>query len=385
MSTDRISPIQRRERPRPVPTRLAWCALAAMAVMVAATACVPKNPGPTGLYLGTQTSITPTVTPERDGIVWGAAPVIDPNYGRTLYRGTKFETPDPRPAATTTGDQPLRTWVAKPNNTVKKRPAILWFHGGGFAMGVGSSDDLARGEGAEYAKRGYVSFSFEYRIDTTLYGTTVPALGRPPSLCQWVQDNIDPEDPGWLARYAKCVANIDAAREDALAAVRWVRAHAADYDIDPNKIAIGGFSAGAVLASLVAYAPEEVGTTTYFTSDDRSVDSSRVQAAFGASGCFYTETFEPPTQMGAGDAPIALIASKNDPIVPYTCVTDTIAAARDAGLVAELTSYCNSSAHSKAIYNPNKTATDDAWTNFLARELGLYTDMRPPSAAPFCT
>lgn len=357
----------------------------AMTIMLVATACVPKNPGPTGLYLGTQSSITPTITPERDGIVWGAAPIIDPQYGGTLYGGTMFETKDPRPAATPTGDQPLRVWVAEPDNTVKKRPAILWFHGGGFAMGVGSSDDLARGEGAEYAERGYVSFSFEYRIDTTLYGATVPALGRPPSLCQWVQDNIDHDDAAWVARYTKCVANIDAAREDALAAVRWVRAHAAEYDIDPNKIAIGGFSAGAVIASLVAYAPEEVGATTYFAGDDRSIDASRVRAAFGASGCFVTEDFLPPTQMGTGDAPVALIASKNDPITPYTCVTDTVAAARKAGLVAELTSYCNSSAHSKAIYNPNKAATDDAWTNFLARELGLYTDMRPPSAAPFCT
>ena len=383
MSTDRglRGPSNRRRSA----TRAVRCTIAALSVGLAATACIPKNPGPSGLYLGVQSSITPTITPENNGIVWGAAPVIDPNYGKTLYRGTKFETSDPRPAATAQGNQPLRVWVAKPNNTVKKRPAILWFHGGGFAMGVDATDDLARAEGAEYAKRGYVSLSFEYRIDTTLFGDTVPALGRPPALCQWVQDNIDPTDAAWVTKYDKCVENIDAAREDALAAVRWVRAHAAEYDIDPNKIAIGGFSAGAVIASLVGYAPEEVGSTTYFAGDTRSVEASRVRAAFGASGCFVTEDFLPPSQMGAGDAALALIASKNDPITPYTCVTDTVTAARKAGLVAELTSYCNSSAHSKAIYNPNKAATDDAWTNFLARELGLYTDMRPATTAPFCT
>lgn len=42
-------------------------------------------------------------------------------------------------------------------------------------------------------------------------------------------------------------------RADGRRAMRWVRAHAADYQIDPDKIGIVGFSAGGEVASEVAY------------------------------------------------------------------------------------------------------------------------------------
>lgn len=45
------------------------------------------------------------------------------------------------------------------------------------------------------------------------------------------------------------------AAADARRAVRWVRAHAADYGIDPKRIGIMGFSAGGELVSLVANNP----------------------------------------------------------------------------------------------------------------------------------
>ncbi|WP_395404420.1 alpha/beta hydrolase [Pseudoduganella sp. UC29_106] len=46
------------------------------------------------------------------------------------------------------------------------------------------------------------------------------------------------------------------AASDLRRAVRWVRAHAADYGIDPQRIGIMGFSAGGELVSLVADNPE---------------------------------------------------------------------------------------------------------------------------------
>jgi len=42
-------------------------------------------------------------------------------------------------------------------------------------------------------------------------------------------------------------------RADGRRAMRWVRAHAADYEINPNKIGIVGFSAGGEVASEVTY------------------------------------------------------------------------------------------------------------------------------------
>ena len=46
------------------------------------------------------------------------------------------------------------------------------------------------------------------------------------------------------------------AASDLRRAVRWVRAHAADYGIDPQRVGVMGFSAGGELVSLVADNPE---------------------------------------------------------------------------------------------------------------------------------
>ncbi|HEY0316242.1 MAG TPA: alpha/beta hydrolase [Sphingomonas sp.] len=60
-----------------------------------------------------------------------------------------------------------------------------------------------------------------------------------------------------LAREAGSPYSIERdAAADARRAVRWVRAHAADYGVDPNRIGLMGFSAGGELVSLAADNPE---------------------------------------------------------------------------------------------------------------------------------
>lgn len=341
----------------------------------------PPDPGPAGLYLGVQPDIHPVVPPQDDPIVWGAAPPIDANYGGTLYAGTGAAVTDPRPALDEHGDEPLRMWMADPHDGRTGRPAIVWVHGGGFAKGVDSMYGLARSTAQNYASRGYVGFSVEYRIDSTVIGTS----NNPSSLCQWVQDNENPTDAVWLARRGQCERNITAAQYDVEAAVRWIRAHADTYGIDPDRIAVGGFSAGAVTASNLAYQSDQVGDISYFPGDDRSVAGSKVQAAFGASGCTYSEDGGAPSTIDAGDAPIALIHSEYDQSVPYQCAMTTVQTARAKGLVAEMTSYCSAGGHANELYDEHRAATDQLWTNFLARELGLYSGLRPPTAAGFCT
>jgi dienelactone hydrolase len=237
---------------------------------------------------------------------------------------------------------------------------------------------LANGAGKEYAQRGYVGVSVEYRIDTTLIGEQRGSQ-RPPSLCQWVQDNQDPSDPLWVQRYEQCRRNVMAAQHDVQGAVRWLRQHASTYGIDPNRIAVGGFSAGAVTAANLAFRSDDVGDVRYFTGDNLSSASSKVQAGFGASGCEYE-----PTSINRGDAPTSWIHSKFDPAVPYSCISQNVTAARAVSLVAELTSYCNDRQHADVLYNAHKPATDAQWTTFLARELHIYSGMRPPSTDPVC-
>jgi acetyl esterase/lipase len=60
-----------------------------------------------------------------------------------------------------------------------------------------------------------------------------------------------------LAREAGSTYTIEAnAVADAKRAIRWVRAHAKDYGVDPHRVGIMGFSAGGELVSLLADNPQ---------------------------------------------------------------------------------------------------------------------------------
>lgn len=109
----------------------------------------------------------------------------------------------------------LEIWVWKPANwqAGDRRSAIVFYHGGGWRNG--SPTAFAR-QSATLAGRGMVAFSVQYRL-TSQPGITV----------------------------ADCV-------KDAKSAFRWVRAHAGELGIDPEKIAAGGGSAGGHLAAALA-------------------------------------------------------------------------------------------------------------------------------------
>src|SRR5215469_12397527 len=93
-------------------------------------------------------------------------------------------------------------------------PAIVAIHGGGFNSGDRSMllDGILR-----LAEHGYAAAAIDYRMAP---GTQFPA-----------------------------------AVQDAKAAVKFLRANAAKYSIDPDRIATGGLGAGATLALLVGLTP----------------------------------------------------------------------------------------------------------------------------------
>jgi acetyl esterase/lipase len=114
------------------------------------------------------------------------------------------------------------------------RPAIVLIHGGGWLMGTRMQ---VRTYGQEFAKRGYVVASIDYR--------TMPDYAFP-----------------------YCV-------HDAKAAVRWLRLNADKYRIDPNRIATMGESAGGHIAGMLATTTPEDG----FEGEENPGPSSEVQAA----------------------------------------------------------------------------------------------------------
>jgi acetyl esterase len=108
---------------------------------------------------------------------------------------------------------PLAARLYVPPAVPETRSLVVFFHGGGFVMGsVLSSDPLCR---LLAAQSGVRVLSVDYRLA--------------------------PEHP------------YPAALDDATAAFRAVRADAAEYGADPDLIAVGGDSAGANLALVVAH------------------------------------------------------------------------------------------------------------------------------------
>lgn len=108
--------------------------------------------------------------------------------------------------------------IFRPENLEKSKPlpGILFIHGGGW-LGMSRKDirHLAMG----MAQRGYVTASADYR----------------------------------LAGEAKYPAAV----QDCVCALKWFRAHAKEYHVDPENIGVMGNSAGAHLALMVAYAGDE--------------------------------------------------------------------------------------------------------------------------------
>ena len=93
-------------------------------------------------------------------------------------------------------------------------PVILYIHGGAWRSGNKSEYKRL---GTDLATKGYAGFSINYDLHSDSFPIS------------WQQ-----------------------ARD----AVRFLRAHATEYHLDPNRIGIAGASAGGELAALVALAPE---------------------------------------------------------------------------------------------------------------------------------
>lgn len=111
----------------------------------------------------------------------------------------------------TANGKPLLLDAYLPSAGGAPAPAIVMIHGGGWRTGDKAS---WAEEAMRFAERGWPAFSVNYRLD----------------------------EPSPFP------AEVD----DVQAAVRWVRAHAGEYRVDPRRIAALGESAGGHLAAMLA-------------------------------------------------------------------------------------------------------------------------------------
>jgi dienelactone hydrolase len=219
---------------------------------------------------------------------------------------------------------------------------IVWIHGGGFLTGNRAGiGDVA----AEWARRGYVTLSISYRLDSG-------------NKCQQYQDGTITDPVQAEIERARCERVITAAAEDASDAVAWIRSRAADFGVDPTRIAIGGASAGAVTALNVGQWSNPGGGPI--------PAAVRVKAVLAMSGCQYA-----PERIDANDAPVAMIASGNDISVPYECSVDTVDAARGFGTPTVANYWPSESGHAKDLYRQHQAEIDEAWTAFVYQQLKL--------------
>ncbi len=125
----------------------------------------------------------------------------------------------------------------------KKAPVLVAVHGGGWQVG---NKQFYRYWGLFLARAGYAVFAVDYR------------LGKP---------GVFP-----------------AAVYDVKAAIQFVRAKAAEYDLDPDRIGVVGDSAGAHLASLVALAGEQFNSA--YRDDANAAVPATVKCVIGFYGVY---------------------------------------------------------------------------------------------------
>jgi acetyl esterase/lipase len=155
-----------------------------------------------------------------------------PNFGLTPTRKIPFKQ---------IADWKLELHLFEPpgHKASDRRPAIVLFHGGEW---IGGDATQFYYQCDYLAQRGMTAFSANYRLKS-------PESARPYITDATIAEiNARGIVPGQRARGTKdCVA-------DAKSAVRWIRQHAAELGVDPDRIAAGGGSAGGQLAAAAAAA-----------------------------------------------------------------------------------------------------------------------------------
>jgi acetyl esterase/lipase len=128
-----------------------------------------------------------------------------------------------------------------------KAPALVGVHGGGWQIG---DRRFYTHWGNYFARKGYAVFAIEYRL-------------MKPGVKTW---------PG--------------AVYDVKAAVQFLRAEAAEFGLDGERIALIGDSAGAHLSALLALAGSEPQFSNQYLADRHAAASAEVKAVVGFYGVY---------------------------------------------------------------------------------------------------
>ncbi len=202
----------------------------------------------------------------------------------------------------------------------KKLPCVIFIHGGGWHAG-----DKSKAPVIALVPRGYVGISINYRLSAE--------------------------------------AKFPAAVEDCKCAVRWVRANAEKYGIDPDRLGVWGTSAGGHLALMVGLADEKAGlegkggnegvssrvqaVCSWFGPADFTKGANEFEGGTGRSPIAFLggtlkeapdayKNASPVTWASADDPPVLMIHGDKDSTVPLTQSQWMLEALEKAGAKGEL-------------------------------------------------
>ena len=205
-------------------------------------------------------------------------------------------------------DLKLHVFNPKGHHSSDHSPAIVLFFGGGWS---GGQSEKLYGQCAYFASKGMVAMSADYRVKGRNKTTPV-----------------------------ECV-------KDGKSAIRWIRSHAGEMGIDPDKVVAGGASAGGHVAAAT-------GTGVPFNeeTDDLSV-SARPNALVlfnpvfdnGPSGyghdrvADYWEKISPMHNINAGTPPTIAFFGDQDEHVPVATAQEYKKRMEDKGSRCDLSIY----------------------------------------------
>lgn len=198
-------------------------------------------------------------------------------------------------------------WVldlAEPINFGEElRPAIVLVHGGGWSFGS-KQERVFRSMLLDYANQGYVAVSVDYRFNQEV-------------------------------AFPACI-------EDTKCAVRWLKANAGKYRIDPERIGAYGHSAGAHIALMLAVSSgnkelEGDGPWQEYSSSIACVVGGATPTEIGNPRNPWSEHPEwwPIGYISADNPPIQLLQGGADPIVKAELVEDYYQKMKAAGADVE--------------------------------------------------
>jgi acetyl esterase/lipase len=175
------------------------------------------------------------------------------------------------------------------NDPEPLRAVVIWVHGGTFTQGD-KSDLVLLGE--DFASRGYVLVAPNYRLKRPSGGQTI--------------------DPAYGAG-------------DVASCVRWLRANATTYRIDPDRIMLAGSSSGAINVLAAAYDDLVIGLNMNHWGY-----SSAVQGVVECSGKLMRLD-----EMEAGEPPFLIVHGRLDPAIPISNAQDLADRADLVGITHE--------------------------------------------------